>query len=107
MTLVKAKCPTCGTVFITVDELACAIQLRRREALCQFECPVCAVVVTQELVPFDVAILRSMGASLLNGTVPFELVENHFGPPLCLDDLLDFHEAISGEISDELREAVE
>ena len=94
-------------MLITVDELACAIQQKRREALCQFACPVCTGVVTQELLPFDVAILRSMGASLLNGTIPFELVENHFGPPLSLDDLLDFHEAISGEISDELREAVE
>ena len=107
MTLVEARCPTCGTVFITVAELACAIQQSRREALCQFACPVCAGVVTQELLPIDVAILRSMGASPLNGTIPFELVENHFGPRLSLDDLLDFHEAISGETSDELLQAVE
>ncbi|MDQ4144577.1 MAG: hypothetical protein M3198_12705 [Actinomycetota bacterium] len=102
MTFLKADCPACGTVVITVDELGCAIHPARVEALCQFECPACALTVTQGLPPHEVVMLRALGAPDLGGRVPFELVEDHFGPPLSLDDLLDFHEEISNGTGVEL-----
>ena len=94
MSVLKADCRACGTVFLTLDELSCVIQRERKEALCQFACPIYTLTVTQELPPQDVAILRAMGARELMGSVPFELLEDHFGPPLSFDDLLDFHDAI-------------
>ena len=94
MAILKADCPACGTVLLALDDLRCAIQRERKEALCQFACPLCGLTVTQELLPQDVAMLRAMGARELTGSVPFELLEAHFGPPVSFDDLLDFHEAI-------------
>ena len=94
MALLSAECPACGTVLLTLDELSCAVQRERREALCQFACPLCGLTVTQELLPSDVAMLTALGAKELRDSIPFEMLEDHYGPPLSFDDLLDFHEAL-------------
>ncbi len=94
MSLLQADCPRCGRLLLDVGDLACAAHPSRGEALCQFACPICDLTVTQDLPRHDAAMLRAMGAGEINGCVPFELVEHHAGPPLSLNDLLDFHEAL-------------
>ena len=91
MTTIRASCPTCGDVELTVDDvtvLVCAADNRGSYA---FLCPRCMLAVAKDAEPRIVDLLISSGVRLTVWQLPAELYEPRHGGPISHDDLLDFH----------------
>lgn len=93
---VTVACRTCGPVVLaTRDVRAARSQTSPDEGLFAFTCPRCGRDVLQDAPATTVALLFASGARPLSGLVPFELAEQHAGPPITWDELLDAHEQMS------------
>jgi hypothetical protein len=68
----------------------------RGEGLLEFACPSCGRLNVRPLEGRELAVLATMGARPSSHRAPFELLEEHTGPPISWDDLLEFHQAVSG-----------
>ena len=88
--LVQADCATCGHVIAPASELLCAVSKDDAAALCEFPCPRCNRVLTLPLAPTEVSTLVLLGARRAR-SMPFELLEEHSGPALSWDEILDLH----------------
>jgi hypothetical protein len=92
---VQARCVWCGDVEFGLPELkvhTAADDL----GLLEFACPSCDRVNVRPLGEPELVALATVGAANAPGTAPFELLEEHFGPPISWDDLIEFHEAVAG-----------
>lgn len=82
-------CSRCGErVTVSPDEIG----LWQRPDGCslfRFTCPRCGRRSGECLAESDLDVLRSAGVSGI--VVPAEALEDHGGPPLTLDDLIDLH----------------
>jgi hypothetical protein len=65
------------------------------QGLLEFSCPSCDRLNVRALGRPELASLSRMGAPRSEGPAPFELLEEHGGPPITWDDLIDFHQAVS------------
>jgi hypothetical protein len=63
--------------------------------LLEFWCPTCERLNVRALGRPELASLTRVGATPSEGPAPFELLEEHNGPPITWDDLIDFHQAVS------------
>ena len=63
--------------------------------LLEFACPACGRLNVRRLGQPELAALDNVGATKAPGTAPFELLEEHSGPPITWDDLIELHEAVS------------
>ncbi len=99
------RCSWCGSVELPPGGLVFHIG-SRREALFEFGCPRCGRHTLGPLDPSDVEALVEAGIRPRYGPAPFELLEQRSGPPINLDDLIEFHQAmnsnrlIGNEVSD-------
>jgi hypothetical protein len=93
-TIVRATCPTCGDVELSVHELAAIVCATTNEASYAFQCPSCATAVVKEAEGHVVELLASAGVRLSVFELPAELEEPHFGAPFTHDDLLAFHDRL-------------
>ena len=91
---VRAVCPGCGPMIVAAGELRCEVEVAGRDGICELKCPVCSTTILVPAVAPAVETLWSAGAGHMDGTVPFELLEPHTGPPLSWDDVLDFKLAL-------------
>jgi hypothetical protein len=91
---VQAGCLWCGTVEFGLHELRVHVA-GDDEGLLEFTCPVCGRLNVRALGRAELASLTRAGAAPSEGPAPFELLEEHSGPPITWDDLIDFHEAVS------------
>ena len=66
-----------------------------REGLFEFRCPSCDRLNIRPLAQADISTLVEVGVSPSRGPAPFELLEEHEGPPITWDDLIDFHDAVA------------
>lgn len=88
--LVQAECATCGHVIAPASELVCAVSEDDVAALCEFPCPRCDRVLMLPLAPTEVSTLILLGAHKAR-SMPFELLEEHSGPAVSWDEILDLH----------------
>jgi hypothetical protein len=91
---VQAGCLWCGTVEFGLHELQVHVA-GEDEGLLEFSCPVCGRLNVRALGRAELASLTRVGATPSEGPAPFELLEEHTGPAITWDDLIDFHEAVS------------
>ena len=95
MTWIEANCPTCGTVEITPDDMELALCTNHSPAsYYSFICPVCADEIQKHAEERVVELLIAEGVAPAYWTLPAEMLEDRNGPPLTIDELLDFHLAL-------------
>ncbi len=89
--IVRATCPTCGDVELTVDDVQVQFCVTTAESTYSFLCPTCSFIVNKEANDSVVESLTSAGSRLVAWTMPAELTEPKHGPRISHDDLLEFH----------------
>ncbi len=90
MTTIKATCPSCGDVDLTPRQVTVTTAPRAGWATYGFTCPRCHEGVTKSADNEVVTLLRGAGVRMSRLDVPAEALEDHVGPPLTYDDVLDF-----------------
>ena len=93
---VRVVCPGCGPQVVPAAQLRCEVEAEADKGLCELSCPVCSATLVVRAQAAAVEVMRDGGAGHMTGSVPFELLEPHTGPPLTWDDLLDFKQALDG-----------
>lgn len=92
-TIIRTTCPDCGDVTLgPEDVVARATTPDLHEGSYTFTCPSCGHTVTRAADDRALALLSQAGVAL--ETPPAEALEPKLGPPLTLDDLLDFVTAL-------------
>jgi hypothetical protein len=101
--IVRATCPTCGDVELTVDDVQVQLCVSTSLSTYSFLCPACSLIVNKEANDAVVESLTAAGSRLVAWTLPAELNEPKNGPKITHDDLLEFHLALeSGDWQREL-----
>lgn len=95
MATIRATCPACGDVDLTVPQISALVCVTTNEGSYAFQCPECRLSVSKPAERRVVDLLVSAGVELAVWEVPAELREPHAGPPISYDDLLAFHYEIS------------
>lgn len=91
MTKIEATCPRCGTVERTPRDFELAVCDDAAASWYAFECPTCDQRIQKHADERVVALLIAEGVSPMRWELPAELAEEREGPPISLDDVLDFH----------------
>jgi hypothetical protein len=91
---VRVVCPGCGPLVVPAADVRCELEATGHKGICELSCPVCSIMVLVAAEAAAVETMRGGGAGHMSGSVPFELLEPHAGPPLSWDDLLDFKLAL-------------
>jgi hypothetical protein len=91
---VQARCVWCGGVEFALGELR-VHTASAHQGLLEFSCPTCGRLNVRPLGGTELEALGKIGAPRSSGPAPFELLEEHIGPPISWDDLIDFHEAVT------------
>lgn len=91
MTTIEATCPRCGTVERTPADFELAVCDDASASWYAFVCPTCTERVQKHADERVVALLIAEGVAPHRWALPMELTETHDGPPISLDDILDFH----------------
>lgn len=100
VTTIKATCPDCGDIELAPDDIRVELAPTAGWSAYIFTCPQCAVDVRKDADDEVVGLLRSAGVQIDEVLVPLEALELHDGPPLDLDDLIDFGQRLAA--TDEL-----
>jgi hypothetical protein len=95
MTTIKATCPTCGDVELTPRQLRLVVATKPGLSYYSFSCTRCREVVRRQAGDDVVRILVSGGVTPEPWDVPAEALEEHDGPELTYDDLLDLALALT------------
>src|SRR3954470_6343883 len=90
MTIIKATCPVCGDVQLSRDQVRLVLHPVRDRSFYSFMCTSCDDEVRKPAGPEVVRLLRMGGVLPENADFPAEAAEEHHGPALTRDDLLDF-----------------
>jgi len=97
MAIIRASCPDCGDVELTSRDVTVRVNSSTNEGSYAFQCPECQLAVSKAAEPRIIDLLVSSGVELFVWTVPAELMEERTGPPICYDDLLQFHYQLQQE----------
>ena len=90
MTTIKASCPTCGEVELTPEDVALMVCSHAPLSYYAFDCVGCGDQVRKPADDHVVSLLVSGGVPATVWDLPAEALEDHHGPRLSYDDLLDF-----------------
>lgn len=91
MARIRASCPECGDVELSIDQVRVVVCSTTNDGSYTFRCPSCQVAVTKSAPTRVIDVLVASGVSLAFWSMPAELEESHSGPAICHDDLLAFH----------------
>lgn len=91
MPIIRASCPACGDVDILPEDMTIMVCVSDGQTSYVFRCPVCMMAVSREVDRRIMEILVSAGVKVHFWRLPSELSERPEGPPINLDDLIDFH----------------
>lgn len=91
MATIRASCPECGDVELTVGQVRVVLCSTNNQGSYTFKCPSCELAVNKAAQPRVIDVLLASGVALAVWRMPAELDERHSGPPICHDDLLAFH----------------
>ena len=97
MTTIKACCPGCGEIDLVADDILLRIGAVRTSNTYGFSCPDCGDFVEKTADDRIIRLLLSGGVMPVPLHIPAEALEIHTGPPLTLDDLLDFHQRLADD----------
>lgn len=90
MTTIKASCPSCGDVELTPSQVRLVVCSVKAWSYYAFVCTTCLEEIRKPAGRDVVALLISGGVVAEPWTVPAEALEEHSGPVLSYDDVLDF-----------------
>lgn len=90
MTTIKASCPSCGDVELTPQQVRLVVCSVKAWSYYAFTCTDCLDEVRKPAGRDVVALLISGGVIAEPWAVPAEVLEEHHGPVLNYDDVLDF-----------------
>lgn len=101
MTVIRAKCPTCGEVDLAPEEVRLTVARGDTGSTYAFDCPECGATVTKAADRRTVAILLSAGIDP-GEPMDVDMTPIHRedvepmgaladAPPFTMDDLIDFH----------------
>lgn len=90
MTTIKASCPSCGDVELTPAQVRLVTCTVKAWSYYAFICGVCLEEIRKPAGRDVVALLISGGVVAEPWAVPAEALEEHTGPTLGYDDVLDF-----------------
>jgi hypothetical protein len=90
VTIIKASCPTCGDVELTTDQLRFVLHSVAERSYYAFTCEKCNDRVQKSAGPDIIRLLTLGGVQPERVDVPEEALEEHRGPVLSWDDVLDF-----------------
>jgi hypothetical protein len=94
VTTIRASCPTCGDVELTVKDVTVRVCAADNRGAYSFRCPACRCMVVKDAEQRIVDLLVSSGVELHVWQLPAELFEAKLGEPLTWDDLLDLHDLL-------------
>ena len=97
MTTIRASCPSCGDVDLTVGDVSVRVCANDQSGSYTFRCPECEMAVAKSADPNVVELLVSSGVKMAVWQLPAELWEPHVGEVISHDDLLDFHDLLADE----------
>lgn len=97
MATIRASCPDCGDVELTTQDMTVRVCLDDQQGAYCFRCPRCTMTVTKAAEQRIVDLLVSSGVRLETWTLPLELRERPTGAQFTHDDLLAFHELLTGD----------
>jgi hypothetical protein len=90
VTIVKATCPRCGDVELTPSDIELRICSLSEASTYHFTCKRCDKIVAKPAADERVVmLLTSVGVPTTQWGLPEELEEQHDGPPISIDDLID------------------
>lgn len=90
MTQINASCPVCGPVRTTNHDVLLMVCTDASLSYYSFPCPNCREIVKKSADESIISLLMSGGVRPIVWEVPREALEPHSGPPISLDDLIDF-----------------
>jgi hypothetical protein len=90
MTTIKASCPVCGDIELTPEQMRLVVCTRPEWSYYAFTCTTCADEVRKPADDEIVTLLISGGVSATAWHIPAEALEEHRGPTVTYDELLDF-----------------
>ena len=90
MTTIKASCPICGDVELTPAQMRLVVCTRSEWSYYSFPCGTCQDEVRKPADSEVVALLVSGGVLAEQWVIPAEALEEHEGPVITYDDVLDF-----------------
>ncbi len=99
MATIRATCTDCGDVELTSADVAVRVCTDDNAGSYSFRCPSCRMAVVKTAEPRIVELLVASGVKLSTWHLPAELSEAREGSPITHDDLLDFHEMLTGDDS--------
>lgn len=92
MTTIRASCPECGDVELTVEDVTVLVCAEDNSGSYAFRCPDCEIAISKPAEGRIVDLLVSSGVRRSTWHLPAELFEPRaVGAPFTHDDLLDFH----------------
>jgi hypothetical protein len=98
VTTIRANCPVCGDVQLTPRDLTVRVCAEDESGAYVFQCPRCESSVAKDANQHVVDLLVASGVRLEVWRRPLELLEQHSGPPIDADDLLDFHLLLESDV---------
>ena len=90
MTTIKTSCPVCGDVELTPGQLRLVVCSRTDWSFYSFLCTTCRDEVKKPADGEVVTLLVSGGVTIEQWVIPAEALEEHEGPAIAYDDVLDF-----------------
>lgn len=90
MTTIKATCPLCGEVELTVAQVRLVVCSSPELSYYAFDCTGCVHEVRKPADKNIVSLLISGGVTATRWRIPAEALECKLGPAISYDDLLDF-----------------
>ncbi len=90
MTTIKASCPVCGDVELTPEQMQLIVCNQAERSYYAFHCPNCTDQVRKPADEEIITLLQSGGVEATDWHIPAEALEDHYGPTISYDEILDF-----------------
>jgi hypothetical protein len=90
MATIKASCPSCGDVELTPAQVRLVVCSVNDWSYYAFGCTTCGDEVRKPAGTEVQGLLRTGGVAVERWVVPAEALEEHTGPAITYDDVLDF-----------------
>ncbi len=97
MAVIRATCQDCGDVELRSADLHIRICRQDRAGTYRFRCPQCRMIEVRNAQNEVLEVLLAAGVHCTEWSLPHELEEEHPGPAITHDDLLDFHEMLESQ----------
>ncbi len=90
MTTIKASCPTCGEVELTPADVSLMVCSHAPLSYYAFTCLTCMDEIRKPADDEIISLLIAGGVDPTMWEIPAEAIEEHAGPAITYDDVLDF-----------------